>query len=337
MIKELEELARYLRKSGPYSDFVQVQEPYQVFYKGINYPLYSFVLGSKKPEAPTFFLVGGVHGLERIGAQLCFSYLKHLIDRSLWDQVFQSMLKEIRFVFIPLLNPVGYVGYMRSNGNGVDLMRNSPLDGQGHVPWLVGGHRLTSKLPWYRGVIGKIELENQYLEDIFKQHCIQSKCVVAVDFHSGFGLKDQLWFPYAHSRNNFPHLPHVHSLLNLFEKTYPYHVYKIEPQNQVYMLHGDMWDYLYFKYQKENQGVFIPLTLEMGSWSWVKKNPIQIISKDGLFNPMKGHREKRTYRRHHLLLDFLSHALISNGAWADLDTQQLLKHGKLAQERWYEL
>ena len=73
----------------------------------------------------------------------------------------------------------------------------------------------------------------------------------------------------------------------------------------------------------------------MGSWNWVKKNPIQLISKQGVFNPMKSHRQKRTYRRHHLLLDFISHALISNEAWADLDKQQQLKHGNLAKALWY--
>lgn len=337
MIKELEELARYLKKSGPYSDFIEVNELSQVSYKGKDYPLHSFILGCKNPEAPTYFLTGGVHGLERIGAQLCFSYLKHLIDRILWDQVFLNMLKDIRFVFIPLLNPVGYEHYTRSNANGVDLMRNSPIDAVDKVPWLVGGHRVSNKLPWYRGTPGQLEPENKFLEDVFTKYCLKSKCLIAVDFHSGFGLKDQLWFPYAHTKDIFPHLPHVHSLLALFEKTYPYHVYKIEPQNQVYMLHGDLWDYLYLKYKKENNGVFIPLTLEMGSWSWVKKNPIQLISKDGLFNPIKGHREKRTYRRHHLLLDFISHALISNHVWADLDPQQQLKHGNLAKAKWYEV
>jgi hypothetical protein len=54
----------------------------------------------------------------------------------------------------------------------------------------------------------------------------------------------------------------------------------------------------------------------MGSWNWVKKNPIQLLSFLGAFNPVKQHRMQRTLRRHLPLFDFLVRALISNQAWA---------------------
>ena len=53
----------------------------------------------------------------------------------------------------------------------------------------------------------------------------------------------------------------------------------------------------------------------MGSWTWVRKNPLQGLSALGRFNPMKPHRLRRTLRRHLPLLDFLFHAAASHAAW----------------------
>ena len=57
----------------------------------------------------------------------------------------------------------------------------------------------------------------------------------------------------------------------------------------------------------------------MGSWIWVKKNPLQLFTKTGLFNPMKQHRMNRTLRRHVPLFDFLVHGLISHQVWSQVD------------------
>jgi hypothetical protein len=59
----------------------------------------------------------------------------------------------------------------------------------------------------------------------------------------------------------------------------------------------------------------LPLTLEMGSWMWVRKNPLQGLSSLGRFNPLKPHRHRRTLRRHMPLLEFLLHAAASHRAW----------------------
>jgi hypothetical protein len=93
----------------------------------------------------------------------------------------------------------------------------------------------------------------------------------------------------------FPHLPEVHALKELFEQTYPTHNYVIEPQSRQYLAHGDLWDHFYPACAHADGGgaerVFLPLTLEMGSWLWVKKNPRQLSSPgQGLFNPRPGHR-----------------------------------------------
>ncbi len=60
---------------------------------------------------------------------------------------------------------------------------------------------------------------------------------------------------------------------------------------------------------------FLPLTLEMGSWLWIKKNPRQLFSRNGIFNPLINHRQQRVLRRHLSLLDFLARAACSHERW----------------------
>ena len=80
--------------------------------------------------------------------------------------------------------------------------------------------------------------------------------------------------------------------------------------------------------------VFLPFTLEMGSWLWVKKNPRQLLSLFGLFNPILPHRLTRVLRRHLTLFDFLLHATASHQQW--LPSQSTRKsYQAQGLERWY--
>ncbi len=335
MHQEIERLTELIKKNEKLKDLVRIKNESSIVFKTKSFSQSSFTFGSLDPQAPTLILTGGVHGLERIGAELCLSLLKTTIEKLSWDESFGHLLTTIRLVFFPLINPVGYYNYSRSNGNGVDLMRNAPVDATEKVPFLLGGQRYSKLLPWYRGQEGLVEKENQILFQKFFEDCGKSRCVVSIDFHSGFGLKDRLWFPYSKTRKPFEHLAEMHSFTTLFERTHPYHIYQIEPQSAGYLLHGDVWDYLYLQHLKNNSGTFLPLTLEMGSWMWVKKNPLQLISRTGLFNPIKAHRKKRIYRRHHILFDFVLHALHSFPVWADLGPSMRKQHQQMAYDRWY--
>jgi hypothetical protein len=102
----------------------------------------------------------------------------------------------------------------------------------------------------------------------------------------------------------------------LLDETLPNHVYRVEQTAQVYTIRGDLWDHLYDRRRAAGPGALLPLTLEMGSWTWVRKNPLQVLSSLGRFNPTKPHRHRRTLRRHLPLLDFLLHATASYRAWA---------------------
>jgi hypothetical protein len=248
-------------------------------------PLVAMSFGSTDPKAPTLGLFGGVHGLERIGAQVVLALMRSFSELILWDDLLNQALQKFRIIFFPMINPLGMMEIRRSNPNGVDLMRNAPIDAEnGNQTWLVGGHHFSDKLPWFRGKNG-LEPEAQAMVDFCKSQFFESEAVIAVDFHSGFGLQDQLWFPYAKSVKPFPHLAETYVLAESFERTYPNHFYRIEPQAKNYTTHGDLWDYVYDMYREKNAGTFLPLTLEMGSWMWVRKNPCRFFLRWDLSIP----------------------------------------------------
>jgi hypothetical protein len=285
---------------------------------GRNYPIHSIVLGTADPASPILLFVGGVHGLERIGTNVVLSYMHTLAERLEWDEISQRTLDQSRIAFVPLLNPIGMARRSRANGNGVDLMRNAPPAPGSEGTLFLGGHRLTAELPWYMGADGApMEVEAQALCEFARRELFQSPSVLSLDVHSGFGMIDRLWFPYARSRLPFPGLCEAYRLHLLLDRTLPHHVYRMEPQAQAYTIKGDLWDFLYDEYrQRMPDGSFLPLTLEMGSWLWVKKNPLQALSTLGSFNPMVPHRMRRTLRRHLLLFEFLHRAACSPAAWS---------------------
>lgn len=314
---KIPELFEVEQLADQYSHFLRTEKLAEVTGHGYTMPVYGLTMGSKDPKAPTFGLFGGVHGLERIGTHVLISYLKTLLYRMSWEKEWQKFFEECRLVSMPIINPLGMALSRRGNGNNVDLMRNSPMDATGKLVPLISGHRYSDKIPWYRGTDGEpMQIESQAVVDFCEREFFQSQQVITLDLHSGFGLKDRLWYPWSTSMTPFPQEPEVLRLKNLFEKTYPYHIYIIEHQSINYTNHGDLWDWIFSRYLEKNpHGRFLPLTLEMGSWMWVKKNPWQVFSYDGLFNPVKKHRYARTMRRHQHLLEFLLKASLNHDAW----------------------
>jgi len=160
-----------------------------------------------------------------------------------------------------------------------------------------------------------MESENQALCSIVREELLARPFSIAVDCHSGFGLRDRVWFPHAHSVNPIAHLADILTLEELFQQAYPNNKYLFEPQSLQYRTHGDVWDYLYLQAQQDKSTTFLPLTLEMGSWLWVKKNPRQLFSRQGMFNPSVEHRLHRVLRGHTVWLDFLMRATCSYDNW----------------------
>jgi hypothetical protein len=217
----------------------------------------------------------------------------------------------------------------------VDLMRNAPLQAAERVPFLFGGQRISARLPWYRGAAdAPMEIESRAVCRVVEEELLHREFSLALDCHSGFGLRDRIWFPHAHTVVPMRHLPEIHALKDLFDQTYPHHSYMFEPQSRQYLTHGDLWDYLYLQASADETRLFLPLTLEMGSWLWVKKNPRQLFSRHGIFNPLPSHRLQRVLRRHVLWLDFLARAACGYRHWLPTEAERV-QHREDAIARWY--
>lgn len=332
---ELEQLERIIEQFGGRA---RVEVIDRICYKQHEFPIHCLILGSMRPDVPVLAYFGGVHGLEKIGSEVILSYLQTINSLLDWDEEFAARLEKSRLVFMPIVNPVGVYRGTRSNGNGVDLMRNSPVEGVGKTK-LYSGHRLSPRLPWYRGdAAAQMEAEAQALCRVVREHLFNAPVSIAVDLHSGFGIQDRLWFPYASCKKPFASLAEAYALKTLFDRSYPHHVYKIEPMSQEYVISGDLWDYLYDDFLKLNAGgkLFLPLTLEMGSWLWLRKSPMHLFLRHGLFHPLLPHRQQRVLRRHLILFDFLYRSLLYPEKWAHLNAEQ--KHGceRQALELWYD-
>ncbi|WP_440874658.1 M14 family zinc carboxypeptidase [Thalassotalea sp. PLHSN55] len=299
----------------------------------VELPLLGMSFGSDDAQAPAITFVGGIHGIERIGSQVVLSYLHSLINRAKWDSATQHSLQKLRFNFLPVMNPVGMLRGRRCNGNGVDLMRNAPISATDKVPWLVGGQQFSRYLPWYRGKLG-LERENQHLIGFLENDCLTRKFNLVVDCHSGFGFQDRLWLPYAYRKRPPRKVANYFALYQLWQNAYPHHAYVFEPQSRHYNTHGDLWDYVSKIVKHQYQQPFLSLTLEMGSWNWVKKRPRQLFSYRGLFNPDVAHRWARVQRSHLVLFDFLSQASLNYQHWLpNADNKAQLR--KAAIEHWY--
>lgn len=317
-----------------------------VVWKDRSFPLVSITMGSEDPQAPSLGIFGGVHGLERVGSDVVMSWIQSLAETMTWDESLQERLSRTRLVFMPIVNPVGIFEMTRSNGNGVDLMRNSPVRAD-QPPWmLLGGQSVSNFLPWYSPSVASerdMELESRAVIRVVEREMFRSKAALTVDVHSGFGSVDRFWFPWAKSKVPPPHLEEIVALKRMFDRSYPNHIYQIEPQAKSYTTHGDLWDWIYEKHMLSEsaktgtaKSILIPYTLELGSWIWIKKNPRQIFSALGGFHPIQPHRLKRILRRHITLFDFLHRAVLSSDGWLNLDRETRMQLRRRAMDLWYD-
>jgi hypothetical protein len=214
-------------------------------------------------------------------------------------------------------------------------MRNAPIDAEGKTR-LYSGHRLTSRLPWFRGIAdAPMEVEAQALCEVVRKYLFPSEVAMALDIHSGFGAHDRLWFPFANRLKPLPHLAEVMAIKLLFATVHPYHIYHIEPVAKSYVIHGDLWDYLYEEKLSQNNGFFLPWTLEIGSWIWLRKNPLNLFHRFGLYHPILPHRKQRVLRRHLMLLDFMQKLLLHPKLWLAPSPSNRADLQKSAMDLWF--
>ena len=331
-LPELSDIERLIEKGGAH---LNASVACTVAAGSRQFPVYVIKLGNPSPDAPALGFFGGIHGLERIGTHVILAFLQGLVARIRWDHALQEQLSKIRLVIMPLVNPGGMWQSTRCNPQGVDLMRNSPVQASERVPFMLGGQRASARLPWYRGPFGApMEAESQAVCDLAERELLSRRFSIALDCHSGFGLRDRIWFPHAHTSTPIAHLAEIGALEELFSESYPHHNYMFEPQSRQYRTHGDLWDYLYMRAERHPGHVFLPLTLEMGSWLWVKKNPRQLFSRLGMFNPTAAHRLQRVLRSHLVWFEFLMRAAGAHGHWLPPEPERAQQRSR-AIARWY--
>lgn len=331
----LPELVQLERQLAEAPDFVSTQVAGRVVVGPMGLPIYRVDLGTPATDVPVVLIVGGVHGLERIGSQVVMAWLDSLLARLGWDQHLNALLEKVHITLLPIVNPGGMYLNQRSNPSGVDLMRNAPITAQDGSAFLLGGQQWSSRLPWYRGRPEQgMEVESQALEAVIQDLLPNRPFSLALDCHSGFGWQDQIWFPYAYRRRPMRRIDSVMALKLIWEQAYPNHNYRFEPQSAHYLTHGDLWDYFYKQVNRENSGVFLPLTLEMGSWRWIRKRPRQLFRLDGFFNPLVPHRHQRVLRSHLTWMDFLISAAASHQNWLPTGEQQSMLR-EAAIMHWY--
>lgn len=298
-------------------------------------PVDALVMGPRDPTAPCLLLVGGVHGLERIGTEVVLSYAEALADRATWDRALMHVLTRVRVVVMPLVNPVGMRRGTRCNGRGVDLMRNAPPHPSAVATPLVGGQRISRHLPWFAGEPYEMEHEALALLRLFEEVAVASRLCIAIDCHSGFGFDDRLWFPYARSRERYPRLAEVVLLGGLLDRCLPHHPYVLEPQARTYTIAGDLWDHMVdIRAATGHPGAFLPFTLEMGSFTWIRKNPTQLLEPWGSFNPIVPHRRRRVLRRHVPLMEFLLSVAFSPEVVTPADAASRIELEEAGYRRW---
>ena len=330
-LAELDELQRLIALGAPH---LHCEVACHAGHGEARLPVYAIALGNPDPSLPAVGYFGGVHGLERIGSRVVIAFLQSLVARLAWDASLRELLRRVRLLFMPLVNPGGMARGTRANPLGVDLMRNSPVESRDRVALLVGGQRISAGLPWYRGAAGAaMEPESAALCNWVARELLGRPFSLALDCHSGFGMRDRLWFPYAHRHAPMPALGELHALHRIFVQSHAHHCYVFEPQSRQYLAHGDLWDHLVLQ-AAAWPGVFLPLTLEMGSWLWVKKNPRQLFSRQGIFNPLIAHREQRVLRRHLPLLDFVLRAAAGHALWLP-QGEQRDSHRRQGMALWY--
>lgn len=302
---------RVLRLTKKYSDLIRIShlDYSSATRDGTRWPVYLMEIG--KPAAfrkHAVTLVSGVHGLETIGIRIHLDILKQLLNPK--SSFYSAALAKgkLGIYSLPILNPAGVARLTRSNARGVDLNRNSGIDAEGALPFF-GGHSISRALPYYRGKT--LERESRALfrfldEKIWKR---KGRIHPVLDIHSGYGAENFLWWPYSFSRRQVYHEPAFLSMAEALRQRHP--LYRIEPMSLSYQTHGDLWDKALLEFERRQRAgemkksMFLPLTLEIGTWHEIKKSPRRLLNREKIFNPPATSRKQYLREHRALIRDFI--------------------------------
>lgn len=288
--------------------------------EGFRFPIYVLEIGKPKAiKKNPAGLVAGVHGLETIGIRVLLDFLDHIFRKSGAEFLKEIKSGKLSIVCIPILNPGGVALNSRSNPRGVDLMRNSGVEAIKAPPFF-GGHRLTNRLPYYRGKT--LEPESKVLTRFVKEYFfpVKESLIPVIDIHSGYGSIDHVWWPYANTHKECEDEFLFHKIAKHLTQNKNHTNYKFGPQSETYTIHGDLWDRLYDAFLNRSEianpeSRLLPLTLEIGTWSDLRQNPLKVLKKRGIFNPAKENKKKSIISHRKFLTDAIQIAQTKQQDW----------------------
>ena len=87
-------------------------------------------------EEPEILFEGNTHGDEKIGSEVCFNFILHLVRNYGTDPLITNLVNTREIWVSPVVNPDGHIANTRYNANGVDLNRDYGYvwDGEGSSP-----------------------------------------------------------------------------------------------------------------------------------------------------------------------------------------------------------
>lgn len=297
MLRGLKRLNRYdkkilkiLKLGGKLASFSQIGFSRKTS-EGFRFPIHALKIGTEKglKEHPVG-IVAGVHGLETIGILILLDFLEYILHPDSTGYIPELKKGKLGIVVLPIVNPGGVALKQRSNPAGVDLMRNSGI--QAIKPFLFfGGQKISKRFPYFRG--NGLEPESKALFRLVYESFFTAKDAIipVLDLHSGFGTIDNVWWPYAYTKEPCPDTS-LYRKIGEHLKHHCGHIhFQYGPQSETYTTHGDLWDKFYDQYRDYHKNSsnwnskLLPLTLEVGTWSDIKEDPFKLFRKRGIFNP----------------------------------------------------
>jgi hypothetical protein len=277
---------------------------------GFRFPIYCLEIGKKSAiEKNPVGIVAGVHGLETIGVRVALDFLEFLVSPKQKDFFPEIFKGDLGIVCLPIINPGGIVNTSRSNPAGIDLMRNSGIEAV-KAPLFFGGHKISPKLPYYRG--NHLEPESRVVNRFLNKYFFPNDKAVMplIDIHSGFGAIDHVWWPFAYTKEACADESIYKKMAWYLKEKNLHKDYEYGPQSETYTTHGDLWDKFYLEYRnlieiKKSKSRFLPWTLEIGTWSDILEYPLKLKRASGIFNPAKENKQTviKSYRT--FLRDFV--------------------------------
>lgn len=113
------------------SDFITMEE---IGTASDNQKLRAYTLKSDLPVSANnrrrikCLITCGTHGWEKSSTETMLMFMQEVCGRWKENAFYESFIRDVELIIIPVVNPYGFDNDIRKNANGVDLNRNFPVD-----------------------------------------------------------------------------------------------------------------------------------------------------------------------------------------------------------------